>query len=42
MEKLDERLEVDSEEGKWTCFRITIKKYVSNAIPLNSVEEIVS
>ena len=42
MEKLDERLEVDSEEGKWTCFRITIKKYVCNAIPLNSVEEIVS
>ncbi len=42
MEKLDERLDVDSEEGKWTCFRITVKKYVSNAIPLNSVAEIVS
>ena len=42
MDKLEERLDVDSVEGKWTCFRITIKKYVSNAIPLNSVEEIVS
>ena len=42
MNKLGERLEVDSVEGQWTCFRISIKKYVSNAIPLNSVEEIVS
>ncbi len=42
MDKLDERLDVESQEGEWTCFRITIKKYVSNAIPLNSVEEIVS
>ncbi len=42
MDQLDERLDVESQEGEWTCFRITIKKYVSNAIPLNSVEEIVS
>lgn len=40
MDKLDERLDVESEEGKWTCFHITVKKYVSNAIPLNSVDEI--
>ena len=40
MDKLNERLDVESVEGEWTCFRITIKKYVSNAIPLNSVEEI--
>lgn len=40
MDKLEEQLDVDSVEGEWTCFRITIKKYVSNAIPLNSIEEI--
>ena len=42
MDQLGEQLEVDSEENQWTCFRLTIKKYVRNAIPLNSVEEIVS
>lgn len=42
MDQLEERLEVDSKLGEWTCFRLTIKKYVSNAIPLNSVQEIIS
>ena len=42
MDQLEERLDVESEEGQWTCFRITIKKYVSNAIPLKSVDAIVS
>ncbi len=41
MDKLDESLDVDSKEGAWTCFRLSIKKYVSNAIPLNSVQDIV-
>lgn len=42
MDQLGEQLEVDSEVNQWTCFRLSIKKYVSNAIPLNSVKEIVS
>lgn len=41
MDQLEERLEVESVEGEWTCFRFTVKKYVSNAIPLNSVQEII-
>jgi signal transduction histidine kinase len=41
MDQLDEQLEVDSKEGEWTCFRFTLKKYVSNAIPLSSVPDIV-
>lgn len=41
MDQLEEQIEVDSEEGKWTCFRFSLKKYVSNAIPLSSVPDIV-
>ncbi len=41
MDQLEEHLEVDSKEGEWTCFRFTLKKYVSNAIPLSSVPDIV-
>ena len=41
MDQLEEQIEVDSEEGKWTCFRFTLKKYVSNAIPLSSVPDVV-
>lgn len=41
MDQLDEQIEVDSKEGEWTCFRFTLKKYVSNAIPLSSVPDIV-
>jgi len=41
MDQLEEQIEVDSVEGEWTCFRFTLKKYVSNAIPLSSVPEIV-
>lgn len=41
MDLLEENLEVESVEGEWTCFRFTVKKYVSNAIPLNSVAEVV-
>lgn len=41
MDQLEEQIDVDSEEGKWTCFRFTLKKYVSNAIPLSSVPDIV-
>ena len=39
MDQLEEQIEVDSEVGKWTCFRFTLKKYVSNAIPLSSVKD---
>lgn len=41
MDQLEEQLEVDSEEGEWTCFRFTLKKYISNAIPLSSVPDVV-
>ena len=41
MDQLEEQIEVDSEFGKWTCFRFTLKKYVSNAIPLSSVPDYV-
>lgn len=41
MDQLEEQIEVDSEEGEWTCFRFSLKKYVSNAIPLSSVPDIV-
>ena len=41
MDQLEEQIEVDSVEGEWTCFRFTLKKYVSNAIPLSSVPDIV-
>ena len=41
MDQLEEQIEVDSEEGQWTCFRFTLKKYVSNAIPLSSVPDII-
>ena len=41
MDQLEEQIEVDSEEGEWTCFRFTLKKYVSNAIPLSSVPDII-
>ena len=41
MDQLEEQIEVDSEYGKWTCFRFTLKKYVSNAIPLSSVPDYV-
>ena len=40
MDQLEEQIEVDSVEGEWTCFRFTLKKYVSNAIPLSSVPDI--
>ena len=39
MDQLEEQIEVDSEFGEWTCFRFTLKKYVSNAIPLSSVKD---
>ena len=42
MDALEEQLEVESKLGEWTCFRFSLKKYISNAIPLNSVDEIVS
>ena len=41
MDQLEEQIEVDSVEGEWTCFRFTLKKYVSNAIPLSSVPDLV-
>ncbi len=41
MDQLEEQLEADSKEGEWTCFRFTLKKYVSNAIPLSSVPDII-
>ena len=41
MDQLEEQLEVDSREGEWTCFRFTLKKYISNAIPLSSVPDLV-
>lgn len=41
MDQLEEQIEVDSEKGEWTCFRFTLKKYVSNAIPLSSVPDVV-
>ena len=41
MDQLEEQIEVDSEEGEWTCFRFTLKKYISNAIPLTSVPDVV-
>ncbi len=41
MDQLEEQIEVDSEEGKWTCFRFTLKKYISNAIPLTSVPDVI-
>ncbi len=41
MDQLEEQIVVDSEEGAWTCFRFTLKKYISNAIPLSSVPDYV-
>ena len=41
IDQLEEQIEVDSKEGEWTCFRFTLKKYVSNAIPLSSVPDII-
>ena len=41
MDQLEEQIDVDSKEGEWTCFRFTLKKYVSNAIPLSSVPDII-
>ena len=41
MDQLEEQIEVDSKEGEWTCFRFTLKKYVSNAIQLSSVPDII-
>jgi signal transduction histidine kinase len=41
MDQLEEQIEVDSVEGEWTCFRFTLKKYVSNAIPLSSVPDVI-
>lgn len=38
MGKLDETISVKSEQGHWTCFTFTLKKYVSNAIPLGPVD----
>ena len=38
LEKLGEHIEVESKAGEWTCFRFSIKKYVSNAIPLGPVD----
>lgn len=38
MEKLGESITVDSEIGKGTCFTLTIKRYVSNAIQLGPAE----
>ena len=38
MDKLGEQISVQSEEGKWTCFTFTVKKYVSNAIALGPVD----
>ncbi len=38
MDKLGETLEVESELGQWTRFTFSIKKYVSNAIPLGPVD----
>ncbi len=39
MDKLGEAITVDSELGKGTCFTITLKKYVSNAIALGPITE---
>ena len=39
MDKLDERITVESEVGQWTCFTFTVKKYVSNAIALGPVDD---
>ena len=41
MDQLEEQIEVNSVEGEWTCFRFTLKKYVSNAIPLSSVPDVI-
>ena len=41
MDQLEEQIEVESEEGEWTCFRFSLKKYISNAIPLTSVPDYV-
>ncbi len=41
MDQLEEQIDVDSVEGEWTCFRFTLKKYVSNAIPLSSVPDVI-
>ena len=41
MDQLEEQIEADSVEGEWTCFRFTLKKYVSNAIPLSSVPDVI-
>ncbi len=38
MEKLGENISVESEIGKGTCFTLTIKRYVSNAIQLGPAE----
>ncbi len=39
MEKLEENITVDSELNKGTRFTFTVKKYVSNAIPLGPASE---
>ena len=38
MDKLGESIRVESELGKWTRFTFSVKKYVSNAIPLGPVD----
>lgn len=38
IDKLGETISVKSEQGHWTCFTFTLKKYVSNAIPLGPVD----
>lgn len=37
IDKLGEQITVDSKVGEGTCFRFTIKKYVTNAIPLGPI-----
>ena len=37
-EKLGETISVESEQGHWTCFTFTVKKYFSNAIPLGPAD----
>lgn len=39
MEKLGESIEVESEEGKGTCFTFTLKKYARDAIALGPASE---
>ncbi len=39
LEKLGEKITVDSKLGEGTCFRFTLKKYVSNAIALGPPTE---